>query len=189
MKTKLYIALSAIIVLISVNNICIAETKGNDFPPTPPFGHFDNGDNPPPPPHEFMGKRPSKEEMEAKKLEFERRLNLTEAQKKQIEADKQKDRETIKPIIERTKTLKRELHEIDENTTLSQQEKEAKVQKMKSELRELHILANKCRKENMQRFEAILTDKQKAEFSKIKEEQKQEMEKRRLEYEKQKSLK
>ena len=69
MKSKLYIALSAIIVLISVNSICIAETKGNDFPPPPPFGHFDNGDNPSPPPHEFMGKRPSKEEMEAKKLE------------------------------------------------------------------------------------------------------------------------
>ena len=48
---------------------------------------------------------------------------------------------------------------------------------------------DKCRKENMQRFEAVLTDKQKAEFAKIKEEQKQEMEKRRLEYEKQKSLK
>jgi Spy/CpxP family protein refolding chaperone len=188
MKNKLYIALLAIIVLISANNICIAETKDNDFPPPPSFGHFDNGDNPPPP-HKFMGNRPSKEEMEAKKLEFERRLNLTESQKNQIEADKQKDREIIKPIIERIKTLKRELHEIDENTTLSQQEKEAKVQKIKSELRELRIQANQCRKENMQRFEAVLTDKQKAEFSKIKEEQRQEMEKRRLEYEKQKSLK
>ena len=106
MKNKLYIAVLAIIVLISINNICNAENnKGNDFPP--------------PPPHEFIGKRPSKEEMEAKKLEFEKRLNLTEAQKKQIEADKQKDREIIKPIIEKSRSIKKELHAIEEDTTFS----------------------------------------------------------------------
>ena len=44
--------------------------------------------------------------------------------------------------------------------------------------------ADNCRKENMKNFESILTEKQKKEFSKIKEEQRKNMEKRKKEFNK-----
>ena len=54
----------------------------------------------PPSKHKFKHQGPSKAEIEAKKLEFEKRLNLTEEQKLQIEKNKQKDKEKIKPLFE-----------------------------------------------------------------------------------------
>ena len=151
----------------------------------PPSGaphHFD-GPGKPGPKH-FERKHPSKAEMEAKKAEIEKRLKLTDEQKNEIELQKQKDREKIKPIFDEIQLKKKEFKTVLEDESLSQQYKELKLKEIKDSLRELKGQAEAVRKDNMTNFENILTEKQKKEFSKIKEEQKKEMEQRRKAFEK-----
>ena len=125
----------------------------------------------------------SREEMEAKKAEIDKRLNLTEAQKAQIEKNKEKNKKKIKPVIDKIHADKKELHEIYGNETLTHAEKDKKAQKIKKDLKKQKTLADKYRKENIKNFEAVLTPEQKTEFEKIKQEQKAEMEKRKAEFE------
>lgn len=131
----------------------------------------------------IKGPKPSKAEMKAKKAEFEKRLNLTEKQKKQIEENRKKDHEKVKPIFDQMRDKKHELRRIKRDTTLSPKNKEKKIEKLKSDIKLLNEKADKYRQENMRKFESILTEEQKQEFAKIKEEQKQEMERRRVEFE------
>lgn len=141
------------------------------------------------PPSEFKGKhhpdfgpRPSKEEMEAKKAEFEKRLNLTDEQKKKIEANRKADQEKIKPVMKKLKENRDEIRELKHNNTLSDSEKTKKLNTLLKENKALKEKADKYRQENMKNFEAILTDEQKVEFAKIKQEQKAEFEKRQKEF-------
>lgn len=127
---------------------------------------------------------PSKEEMEAKKAEIDKRLGLTEQQKQKLEKNKEKDKAKIKPIMEKIKADKKELGEIYSNPSLTKEEKDKKAEKIKKDLYKQKAQADKCRKENMKNFESVLTKDQKAEFEKIKQEQKAEMEKRKAEFEK-----
>ena len=125
---------------------------------------------------------PNKEEMEAKKIEIEKRLNLTDSQKKKIESYKEKDREKIKPIIEKIKTNREEMRKVKFDPTISRSEKEKKIEKLQKERKSLKEKANKCREENMKNFESVLTPEQKEEFEKIKAEQRKQMEERRKEF-------
>ena len=171
-----------------VNDDIQGHTPDGIQPPPPPFGHFQG-----PPPaldkegHQkpnFEGKHPSKAEMEAKRIEFEKRLKLTDKQKQQIELQKQQDREKIKPIIEQIHLKKQEFNKIKNDSNLSQENKDKKLKEVRDDLRNLKIQTDTLRKENMQNFENILTEKQKKEFSKIKEEQRKEMDQRRKAFEK-----
>ncbi len=126
---------------------------------------------------------PSKEEMQAKKAEIDRRLNLTEKQKEQIEKNKAKDREKIKPVMEKMKAKHQELHKIYTDESLTKEQKDKKAEAVKKDLNKLRVQADNCRKQNMKNFESVLTKEQKTEFEKIKKEQKAEMEKRRAEFE------
>ena len=139
-------------------------------------------------PEHIKGPRPSKAEMEAKKAEFEKRLNLTEEQKKQIEENRKKDHEKIKPIFEQMKNKKIELRRIRRDNSISHKDKDKKIKKLKSEIKVLNEKADEYRQENMKKFESILTEEQKQEFAKIKEEQKKEMERRRLHFENRKNI-
>lgn len=121
-----------------------------------------------------------------RQAEFEKRLNLTEEQKKQIEENRQKDHEKIKPIMEQIKQKRQEIRNTIESTTLTEEEKSKKTADLLKELDALKLQANNLRKENMQNFENILTEKQKKEFQKIKQERKKEMEKRAKKFEKMK---
>ncbi len=193
---KHLIALTVLTLMLSVNAVN-AETQKEDaaLDKTAPKAECtcpDKGcpvmehrkDFPPPP--QFKGKHPSKAEMEAKKVEFEKRLKLTDEQKKQIEANRIQDREKIKPIFEELKAKHQEMKKIDSDTTLSAEEKAQKKDVIRQDIKELKLKADNCRKENMQNFESILTEKQKKEFTKIKEEQQKEMEKRKQHFEKKK---
>lgn len=141
-----------------------------------------------PVPEHIKGPRPSKAEMEAKKAEFEKRLNLTEKQKKQIEANRKKDHEKVKPIFDQMRDKKHELRRLERDSSISQKDKAKKIDKLNSEIKVLNEKADKYRQENMKNFESILTDEQKMEFMKIKEEQKKEMERRRLHFENRKNM-
>lgn len=127
---------------------------------------------------------PSKAEMETKKAEFEKRLNLTEEQKKQIEENRVKDHEKIKPFIEQKMAKKGEIKKLREDSSLSEEEKAKKIGELRREIKEIHVQERKIHEENMKNFETLLTEKQKKEFAKIRAEQKSEMEKRRKAFEK-----
>ena len=127
---------------------------------------------------------PSKAEMDAKKAEIDKRLALTAEQKQKLEKNKEKDLKKIKPIMEKMKSDREQLHKIYSDTTLDTEQKAKKAEAIKKDLKKQHTLAEECRKENMKNFESVLTKEQKEEFAKIKKEQKTEMEKRKAEFEK-----
>ena len=103
--------------------------------------------------HEHIkGPRPSKAEMEAKKAEFEKRLNLTEKQKKQIEANRKKDHEKVKPIFDQMRDKKHELRRLERDSSISQKDKAKKIDKLNSEIKLLNEKADKYRQENMKNF-------------------------------------
>ena len=127
--------------------------------------------------HKFSAEH--KAEMEAKKVEFEKRLNLTEEQKQTIEANKIKDKEKMAPIMKDIREKQKSFRAIDTNPNLTAEQKEKEKQKVKTEIKALKTQADKYRQENMKNFENVLTPQQKAEFEKIKKEA---MEKKRIEH-------
>lgn len=131
-----------------------------------------------------MPKYHSPEEVQAKKAEIEKRLNLSEKQRKQIEKNKEKDKAKIIPIIKEIKAKNEQLHKIYKDETLSKEQKHEQAATIKKDLAKLRAKADKCRKDNMKKFESVLDKNQKAEFEKIKLEQKEEMQKRKAEFEK-----
>lgn len=133
----------------------------------------------PMPPH-----HPSKAEMDAKKAEFEKRLNLTEEQKKQSEINRVKDHEKMKPLMEQKKYKREEIRKILEDSSLSEVEKINKIDGINKEIEQIKLQQRKLHEENMKNFESILNAEQKKEFAKIRVEQKSEMEKRKKAFEK-----
>ena len=179
MNKKLFMSALAVLVVVSMSGVSYANEEcieqDRQMPPVEQKHSDFKG------PHQkyFKAHHPSKEEMEAKKAEFEKRLNLTEEQKQQIEKNKQKDREKMKPIMQKMHEKKSELMGIKTNMTLAPHEKVEKMAPIEKDLIDLKVKANDLRKKNMESFEKILTPEQKTEFEKIKEEQRQEMEKRK----------
>lgn len=178
MKKKLFMSALAVLVAVSMNGVSYANDcpdieKGQVMKMERQYKKFA-------PKHKhFKGQRPSKAEMEAKKAEFEKRLNLTDEQKAQIEKNKQNDKEKMKPIMQKMHEKRTEIMGIKTNPNLDPHEKVEKTAPLEKDLIDLKLKANDLRKKNMEAFEKLLTSEQKAEFEKIKEEQKQEMEKRR----------
>ena len=188
MNKYLLVTAMAISTLMLSNCVCIAENvaiqDNADVKKTATFPEFKI------PKYNFgMKTHPTKEEIEAKKAEFDKRLNLTEEQKQKIEENKKQDIEKMKPVFEEMKAKRHEMRKIDFDATLSPEQKQAKKEELKAELKVLREKADAYRAENMKNFESVLDDKQKKEFKKIQEEQKKEMEKRRAEFKKNKKRK
>lgn len=98
-------------------------------------------------------------------VDFDKKLKLTEEQKAQAKELRQKGHEQMKPIMEQTFAKRKELKAaIDANKDYKT------VENIKIELRELDKKAHEIRKQNMKDFENILTNKQKKELEKIKQE-------------------
>ena len=120
------------------------------------------------PPHSGMiGKHPSPEE-------FERRLNLTEEQKAFAKEQRAQSIEKIKPILDEIKVKKGQL----EQMKLRGEQTEAAA-KLENEIKELRHQAHEIRKSNMKAFEATLTDEQRKELQKMKNEGRKEFERER----------
>jgi len=130
------------------------------------------------------GLHPSKEEMEKKKAEVEKRLKLTEEQKLQIEKKRKEGHEKIKPIFKEKQEKTIEIKKIFRDEILTLEQKKEKIAPLKEDIKKLNEQADALRKENMRYFENILTDKQKKEFAKIKAEQKKAMKKSRAAFKK-----
>jgi Spy/CpxP family protein refolding chaperone len=110
------------------------------------------------------------------KADFEKKLKLTDEQKAQAKAIHEKGFEKIKPTMEKMK-LKHEEIEAVKRSNLSPEVQAEKITALKKEIRELRHQARTVQMENMKEFEAILTDKQKKELKKIKEEGRKKFEK------------
>lgn len=111
------------------------------------------------------------------KAEFEKRLKLTDAQKAQAKEIHKKGFDEIKPIMDKI-NLKREEIEAVKRSNLASEAQAEKIVQLKKEMKELKHQARNIQMKNMKEFEAILTDKQKKELSKIKEEGRKKFEKK-----------
>lgn len=98
---------------------------------------------------------------------FEKRLNLTEKQKKKAKAIHQKGFEQMKPIMKQIAQKHKELGVLKKSSDAESQEK---LVQTKEELKVLEKKAADIRKENSKEFEKILNKKQKAELEKMKAE-------------------
>lgn len=105
------------------------------------------------------------------KPNFDERLKLTDEQKKQAKEIRMKGHEKIKPVMEQIKTKHEEIKKVA-NSDISKAKKEKQIKALKQDIQKLKQQARTIRNENTKEFEAILTDEQKAEFTKIKEEAK-----------------
>lgn len=104
---------------------------------------------------------------DAEREAFAKRLGLTAEQKQTLDRQRNEDLKEIKPVLEEMAAKRSEFENIV-NSNMPQIEKEAKLLKLKGEMRDLKARADEKRSQNMKRFEAVLTDEQKAEFEKIK---------------------
>lgn len=196
MKKSILFSIVTLIALMGSYNCCYAAQQAPakaaptetqmQRPPfhnfnKPPKGNFEDEQRPP----QFDKMRPSKAEMEAKKAEIDKRLNLTEAQKKEIENYKAKDREKIKPVMKKMHENREAIWKVKHNPNLSEKDKEKQLKQLRKEKQSLKQTADKYRQENMKNFESVLNADQKKEFEKIKAEQKKFMEERRKEFENQ----
>lgn len=119
-----------------------------------------------------------KAKMEQKKAEFDKKLNLTDEQKTKAEQIRKDGFEKMKPVMDQIKVKKDEIKTIRQNGSLTQAEANAKVQALHKEIGELKAQAREIRKQNMQEFEAILTDKQKKTLEKMKQDGRKEFAKK-----------
>ena len=78
--------------------------------------------------------------------------------------------EKMKPVMDQIKAKKDEIRTIRENGALTQAEAKAKIDVLHKDIMDLKAQAKEIRKQNMQEFEAILTDKQKKTLEKMKQE-------------------
>lgn len=108
------------------------------------------GERPCPP--EFKKPPMNEEAKDAKKAEFEKRIQLTRVQKAQLEKIKSDEKKLLEPIHK-------------------------KMAKKNEEMKDLIKKENDVRTESMKKFDAILTTDQKAELEKIKSEIHEQMKK------------
>ncbi len=119
----------------------------------------------------------NKEEMQKRKEAFEKRLNLTEEQKQQIKEQRQATHEKIKPLFTQLKQKHAELVRLEQENLIAEKKKE-KEQAIRKEIMNLGKQIREIRHQNMKDFEAVLTEDQKKELLKIKNEGRKEFEKR-----------
>ena len=104
--------------------------------------------------------------------EFEQKLGLTEEQKVQAKALRQKGFENLKPVMEQIKAKRHEEMTIQRSRidVSAQEEKLAAIDK---DIKALEKQAGEIHKQNMKDFEAILTKEQKKTLKEMKKEGRQ----------------
>lgn len=110
---------------------------------------------------------------------FEQRLGLTEEQIQKAKKQRLEGREKIKPVIEKIKSKEQEIETI-KKSNLSEQEQSEKINTLNSDLKALHKQAHDIRIENMKNFENLLTDEQKKTLKEMKQEGRQQFNRRHM---------
>lgn len=110
-------------------------------------------------------KRPSPEE-------FERRLNLTDEQKAFAKEQRSLCIEKIKPVLEQINQKKAQKEQLETQAAGIEE-----LTRLDNEIKELRKQAHEIRRQNMKSFEAMLSDGQKKELQRMKNEGRREFEK------------
>lgn len=126
-----------------------------------------------------MPPRMTEQERAQRESAFEQRLGLTEEQKQKSKELRLEGRDKIKPVIEKMKSREAEI-EMVKKSKLSQQEQENKLNSLNADLKSLRKQAHDIRVENMKSFEEILTPEQKQTLKEMKQEGRQEFNKRHM---------
>ena len=126
-----------------------------------------------------MPPRMTEQERAQRESAFEQRLGLTEEQKQKSKELRLEGRDKIKPVIEKMKSREAEI-EMVKKSKLSQQEQENKLNSLNADLKTLRKQAHDIRVENMKSFEEILTPEQKQTLKEMKQEGRQEFNKRHM---------
>ena len=190
-KTFMTTALIATLFLgtIGANAACPCQDKDGMMPPPPPGHH-----------HMHRPLTPEqKAEMEARKAEIDKRLNITEAQKAQLKSIHEKSKAQIAPKFKQLTEIEYELDVIHkkkyaqdvynvkalDNVKLSGKSEEQLIneaKKLRSEIREI-------KKAHFQESQSVFTEEQKKELEKIRQEHKKEMQKKQKEFKNSKEAK
>lgn len=101
---------------------------------------------------------------------FEKRLNLTEKQKEKAKVIHKKGHQEMKPVMDKMMAKRKEIMLIKKDETLSETQKQEKIDALSYEIKELSKQAADIRKKNSKDFEKILNKKQKKELEKMKAE-------------------
>ncbi len=107
-------------------------------------------------------------------------LNLTQEQKDILKKNREASKEKMKPIMKKMSKKKYELDKVMLSNA-SKEQKAKKIEKIKGEMKVLKQQADEIRKEDMKKFESVLTDEQKAKFEEIKKEKRKQFEKKQFE--------
>ena len=118
----------------------------------------------PPPPKEM-----SQQEHKQREQAFEQRLGLTDAQKQQAKSLREAGFEKIKPVFDTLKAREQELLTVKQSS-LSDDEKQAKIDSLKNDIHNLRKQAHEIKRENMKEFENLLTPEQKKILKEMKQE-------------------
>lgn len=109
-----------------------------------------------------------------KEIEFKRphhphpELNLTDEQKAKADKMRQESKKKMKPLFQEMRKIDEKISKIYDNDKLSQEDKEKQVKPLMEKKTKLHMQADELRKADMKKFEAILTDEQKAKLEEFK---------------------
>lgn len=112
------------------------------------------------PPKDFDMQKPPRKE------NFDKRLNLTEAQKAKV----QKQREAARKKMEPIRNQIREKEQAKFEKIKEYEQTDAELIKLNNEIKALKCKEHKIMEENKKSFESVLTKSQKAELAKIKSE-------------------
>lgn len=137
----------------------ISENDMNERPPMPP-------------------KMTAQERAQHEKA-FEQRLGLTEEQKQKSKDLRVEGIEKIKPVIDKIRSREQEV-EMVKTSSLDEKTKEEKLNSLNSDLKTLRKQAHDIRIENMKSFEEILTAEQKKTLKEMRQEGRQEFNKRHM---------
>lgn len=124
---------------------CGPNCKCGDFPPPPPCAH-----KPAPP-----------------KMDLDKKLNLTEAQKAKAKEIRMQGAKEIHPLFEQLKS-KQEQKQALLNSQINKKEQIEMIDNLNADIASLKKQIHETRIKNMKEFESILTPKQKATLDKIK---------------------
>lgn len=163
---KLLLTLTMLSTLTVLGASACPVDKAGDCPPPPPKFEKKFG---PQGPHHFAKK---------KKCNLDQVLNLTDEQKATLKQNREESKKKMKPIMKKMSKKKYEIDKVMLSNS-SKLEKIEKIEKIKAEMKVLKLQADQIRKEDMKKFESVLTDEQKAKFEEIKKEKKKEFEARK----------
>jgi protein CpxP len=98
-----------------------------------------------------------------------RALNLTEAQREQLEAMREQQREAMRPVMEQQRELRKQVREALESGSRDA----AKIGQLEIQAFELRQQMRAAREKQHEAFLAVLTPEQKAQWEKMRDERKQ----------------